>query len=112
MHASGVMPSQCLRSVVHLLKTAMQGSAGPSNTAAAGLPKLGAAMVMGHSEQQWHNWYDLQFHPRLAQNAVTVNSMQQGLQCCRSGQIHLLLQQSSAQAQPEILGSVKFYARL
>ena len=30
-------------------------------------------MVMGHSEQQWR-WYDMQFHPRLAQNAV--NSMQ------------------------------------
>ncbi|DBA88821.1 TPA: hypothetical protein ACH3X1_016439 [Trebouxia sp. C0004] len=45
-----------------------------SNTAAAGPSSQGAAMVMGHSEQQWRNWYDLQFHPRLAQNAV--NSMQ------------------------------------
>ena len=45
-----------------------------SNSAAAGPSNQGAAMVMGHSEQQWHNWYDLQFHPRLAQNAV--NSMQ------------------------------------
>ncbi len=45
-----------------------------SNSAAAGPSNQGAAMVMGHSEQQWRNWYDMQFHPRLAQNAV--NSMQ------------------------------------
>ena len=45
-----------------------------SNSAAAGPSNQGAAMVMGHSEQQWRNWYDIQFHPRLAQNAV--NSMQ------------------------------------
>ncbi|DBA82222.1 TPA: hypothetical protein ACH3X2_000496 [Trebouxia sp. C0005] len=45
-----------------------------SNSAAAGPSNQGAAMVMGHSEQQWHRWYDMQFHPRLAQNAV--NSMQ------------------------------------
>ncbi len=33
-------------------------------------------MVMGHSKQQWRscNWYDMQSHHRLAQNAV--NSMQ------------------------------------
>ena len=45
-----------------------------SNSAAAGPSNQGATMVMGHSEQQWLNWYDMQFHPRLAQNAV--NSMQ------------------------------------
>ncbi len=45
-----------------------------SDSAAAGPSNQGAAMVMGHSEQQWRNWYDMQFHPRLAQNAV--NSMQ------------------------------------
>ncbi len=44
-----------------------------SNSAAAGPSNQGAAMVMGHSKQQWR-WYDMQFHPRLAQNAV--NSMQ------------------------------------
>ena len=27
-------------------------------------------MVMGHSMKQWVKWYDMQFHPRLAQNAV------------------------------------------
>ncbi len=45
-----------------------------SNTAAAGPSNQGTAMVMGHGEQQWHKWYDMQFHPRLAQDAV--NSMQ------------------------------------
>ncbi len=45
-----------------------------SDSAAAGPSNQGAAMVMGHNEQQWRNWYDMQFHPRLAQNAV--NSMQ------------------------------------
>ncbi len=45
-----------------------------SNGAAAGPSNQGDAMVMGDSEQQWRNWYDMQFHPRLAQNAV--NSMQ------------------------------------
>ncbi|DBA67799.1 TPA: hypothetical protein ACH3X2_001201 [Trebouxia sp. C0005] len=45
-----------------------------SNSAAAGPSNQGAAMVMGHSEQQWRKWYDMQFHSRLAQNAV--NSMQ------------------------------------
>ena len=28
-----------------------------SNSAAAGPSNQGAAMVMGHSEQQWRNWY-------------------------------------------------------
>lgn len=27
-------------------------------------------MVMGHSIEQWVKWYDMQFHPRMAQNAV------------------------------------------
>ncbi len=44
-----------------------------SNTAAGGPSNQGAAMVMGHSKQQWRKWCDMQFHPRLAQNAV--NSM-------------------------------------
>ncbi len=44
-----------------------------SSSAAAGPSNQGAAIVMGHSEQQWRNWYDMQFQPRLAKNAV--NSM-------------------------------------
>ncbi len=32
-------------------------------------------MVMGHSELQWRNWYDMQFHPRLAQNAMNSCSV-------------------------------------
>ena len=43
-----------------------------SNSAAAGPSYQGAAMAMVHSEQ--HDWYDMHFRPRLAQNAV--NSMQ------------------------------------
>ena len=27
-------------------------------------------MVMGHSLRQWHEWYDLDFHTRLAQDDV------------------------------------------
>ena len=27
-------------------------------------------MVMGHSIKQWDKWYDMQYHPRMAQNAV------------------------------------------
>ena len=30
----------------------------------------GAVVVIGHSEDQWRKWYDLQFHPRLPQTAV------------------------------------------
>jgi len=37
-----------------------------SNTAAAGPSNQQTAMVMGHGEQQWHEWYDMQFHPMLA----------------------------------------------
>ena len=31
-------------------------------------------MVMGHSVKQWDKWYDMRYHPRMAQNAV--DSMQ------------------------------------
>ena len=41
-----------------------------SHTAAAGPSNQGAAMVMGHSIKQWDKWYDMQYHPRMAQNAV------------------------------------------
>ncbi|KAL3152850.1 hypothetical protein ABBQ38_012165 [Trebouxia sp. C0009 RCD-2024] len=41
-----------------------------SNSATAGPSNQGAAMVMGHSVKQWDKWYDMQYHPRLAQNAV------------------------------------------
>ena len=41
-----------------------------SNNAVAGPSKQGAAMVMGHSLQQWHKWYDMEYHSRLAQDAV------------------------------------------
>lgn len=46
-----------------------------SDGAAAGPSDRGAAMIMGHSVKQWHDWYDLKFHSRLAQNAV--NAMQE-----------------------------------
>ena len=45
-----------------------------SNSAAAGPSNQGAAMVMGHSVKQWDKWYDMRYHPRMAQNAV--DSMQ------------------------------------
>ena len=41
-----------------------------SHTAAAGPSNQGAAMVMGHSIKQWDKWYHMQYHPRMAQNAV------------------------------------------
>ena len=41
-----------------------------SDGAAAGPSDRGAAMVMGHSVKQWLDWYNLKFHPRLAQDAV------------------------------------------
>ena len=41
-----------------------------SHSAAAGPSNQGAAMVMGHSIKQWDKWYDMQYHPRMAQNAV------------------------------------------
>ena len=41
-----------------------------SHSAAAGPSNQGAAMVMGHSIEQWDKWYDMQYHPRMAQNAV------------------------------------------
>ena len=47
--------------------------------AAVGPSDRGAAMVMGHSVKQWHDWYDLKFHSRLAQDAV--NSMQDWRRC-------------------------------
>ena len=45
-----------------------------SEGVAAGPSDRGAALVIGHNVKQWHDWYDLKFHSRLAQNAV--NSMQ------------------------------------
>ncbi|KAL9588874.1 MAG: hypothetical protein Q9179_007998 [Wetmoreana sp. 5 TL-2023] len=30
---------------------------------------------MGHSVQQWKDWYDCKFHPRLGQNAVNAMQM-------------------------------------
>ena len=45
-----------------------------SEGAAAGPSERDTAMVMGHSVKQWHDWYDLKVHFRLAQN--DVNSMQ------------------------------------
>ena len=45
-----------------------------SDNAAPGPSSRGAAMIMGHSVRQWHDWYDLSFHARLAQDAV--NAMQ------------------------------------
>ncbi|KAL3137449.1 hypothetical protein ABBQ32_006969 [Trebouxia sp. C0010 RCD-2024] len=41
-----------------------------SDSATSGPSHQGAAMVMGHSVKQWDKWYDMQYHPRLAQNAV------------------------------------------
>lgn len=41
-----------------------------SNSASAGPSNQGAAMIMGHNVKQWGKWYDMDFHPRLAQNAV------------------------------------------
>ena len=45
-----------------------------SDNAVPGPSNRGAAMIMGHSVRQWHDWYDLSFHARLAQDAV--NAMQ------------------------------------
>ncbi len=39
-------------------------------------------MVMGHSKQQWRRWYGMQFHPRLAQNAVNM-------QICRTAMLQI-----------------------
>ena len=47
----------------------------------------GAAVLMGHNELQWRKWCDVQFHQSTACSF-------EGLRCCRSGQMHLLLQQS------------------
>ena len=41
-----------------------------SDDAAPGPSDRGAAMVMGHSDRQWTNWYDVRFHAKLAQHAV------------------------------------------
>ena len=41
-----------------------------SDDAVPGPSDRGAAMVMGHSDRQWANWYDVKFHARLAQHAV------------------------------------------
>ena len=45
-----------------------------SDSAAPGPSNRGADMIMRHSVRQWHDWYDLSFHARLAQDAV--NAMQ------------------------------------
>ncbi|KAL8685224.1 MAG: hypothetical protein Q9218_007894 [Villophora microphyllina] len=45
-----------------------------SENAAVGPSDRGAAMIMGHSVKQWHDWYDLKFHSRLAQNAQTTSA--------------------------------------
>ena len=68
--APALNPSIC-RQIFVLERMSDGAAAGPSNR--------GAAMVMGHSVKQWHDWYDLKFHSRLAQNAV--DSMQGWRHC-------------------------------
>ena len=41
-----------------------------SNNAVAGPSNPAAATVMGHIVQQCRKWYDVHYHPRLAQNSV------------------------------------------
>jgi len=68
--APALNPSMCRQ--IFVLERMSEGAAvGPSDR--------GAAMIMGHSVKQWHDWYDLKFHSRLAQNAV--NSMQDWRRC-------------------------------
>ncbi|KAL3163440.1 hypothetical protein ABBQ32_009816 [Trebouxia sp. C0010 RCD-2024] len=62
-----------------------------SDSATAGPSNQGAAMVMGHSVKQWDKWYDMQYHPRLAQNAVD------GMQSWRAAML-----QSHTLAAPEL----------
>ena len=58
-------PSQC-RQVFVAERRSEARVAGPNDR--------GAAMVMGHSVQQWDKWYDLDFHARQAQQAVDAMS--------------------------------------
>lgn len=32
-------------------------------------------MIVGHSTEQWQEWHDCKFHPRLGQNAVNAMHM-------------------------------------
>ena len=59
--APALNPSIC-RQIFVVERMSEDAAVGPSNR--------GAAMIMGHSVKQWHDWYDLKFHSRLAQNAV------------------------------------------
>lgn len=73
--APALNPSICRQ--IFVVERMSEGAAvGPSNR--------GAAMVMGHSVKQWHDWYDLKFHSRLAQDAV--NSMQDWRQSLLDGE--------------------------
>ena len=56
-----VAPSQCRKIFVTERR---------SDDAVPGPSDRGAAMVMGHSDRQWTNWYDVKFHAKLAQHAV------------------------------------------
>ena len=71
-----------------------------SNSAAAGPSNEGAAMVMGHSVKQWHKWYDMQYHPRMAQNAVD------GMQSWRAAML-----QSRTPAAPDLTVSAALHCR-
>ena len=57
-------------------------------------------MVMGHSTKQWDKWYDMQHHPRMAQNAVD------GMQSWRAA----MLQSHTAPA-PDLTLSTALHCR-
>jgi len=65
MNMPALSPSQC-RQVFVAERRSEARVAGPNDR--------GAAMVMGHSVQQWDKWYDLDFHARQAQQAVDAMS--------------------------------------
>lgn len=85
MHAMGltpaISPSLCRQVFVHERRSVGRAD-GPSDK--------GAAMVMGHSLQQWTKWYDLDFHKREAQAAVDAMTAWR----------HKLLAASPIQVQP------------
>ena len=61
MGAPAISPSMCRQVFVHERRSEGRVE-GPKDN--------GAAMVMGHSVQQWSKWYDLDFKAREAQAAV------------------------------------------
>lgn len=87
MGAPAISPSLC-RQVFVAERRSADRVEGPKDS--------GAAMVMGHSVQQWNKWYDLDFKAREAQAAVDAMTPWRDALLSQTSQPQQVQQQPSA----------------